>query len=99
MPGPAAEKAPSSEAPRVQGTAAPSAPHGNSADTRDLFPPVDGVGTPDLSDRDHEKGDNDLGPMEGASPVPETPMPIAPNGGILAWLQVAGSFCIFLNTW
>lgn len=22
-----------------------------------------------------------------------------PNGGILAWLQVSGSFCIFLNTW
>lgn len=22
-----------------------------------------------------------------------------PNGGFKAWLQVAGAFCLFLNTW
>lgn len=26
-------------------------------------------------------------------------VPVAPDGGFQAWLQVAGSFCIFLNTW
>lgn len=24
---------------------------------------------------------------------------VAPNGGLLAWLQVAASFCIFFSTW
>ena len=28
----------------------------------------------------------------------ETPLP-PPNGGFNAWLQVAGAFCLFLNTW
>lgn len=23
----------------------------------------------------------------------------APNGGLHAWLQVAGAFCLYLNTW
>jgi len=22
-----------------------------------------------------------------------------PNGGLVAWVQVAGAFCIFFNTW
>ena len=22
-----------------------------------------------------------------------------PDGGFIAWLQVAGAFCLFLNTW
>ena len=22
-----------------------------------------------------------------------------PNGGLTAWLQVAGAFCLYLNTW
>jgi hypothetical protein len=23
----------------------------------------------------------------------------APNGGFIAWIQVAGAFCLFFNTW
>ncbi|KAM5477731.1 hypothetical protein McanCB56680_007118 [Microsporum canis] len=37
------------------------------------------------------------------NPSPQSPaaqvLPTPPNGGMLAWLQVAASFCIFLNTW
>lgn len=31
--------------------------------------------------------------------VVATNAPVPPDGGFYAWLQVAASFCIFLNTW
>lgn len=33
-------------------------------------------------------------------PIPEPPKkPRKPNGGLRAWLQVAGAFFLYLNTW
>ncbi|KZF19209.1 MFS general substrate transporter [Xylona heveae TC161] len=39
--------------------------------------------------------------VESASPSPSTSKPAdeIPNGGLRAWLQVLGSFSLFLNTW
>ena len=36
--------------------------------------------------------------VEAGPPTQPHPSPI-PNGGFDAWLQVAGSFCLFFNTW
>lgn len=33
-----------------------------------------------------------------SSNAQDAPSPV-PNGGIVAWLQVMGSFFLFLNTW
>ncbi|MCJ1383129.1 hypothetical protein MMC17_006242 [Xylographa soralifera] len=60
-----------------------------------------------LSSTPYGTEDNDSVIHGNQSPVPlqsppntqASPSPVPPNGGILAWLQVAGSFCIFLNTW
>ena len=30
---------------------------------------------------------------------PPSPPSAPPNGGVLAWMQVAASFCIFFSTW
>ncbi len=39
--------------------------------------------------------------VEAASPPPEQilQLPSPPDGGYLAWLQVASGFCTFFNTW
>lgn len=38
---------------------------------------------------------------EEAPPAPAKPNPAGeiPNGGLTAWLQVLGSFLLFLNSW
>jgi hypothetical protein len=38
---------------------------------------------------------------DDASPSPVQPSPVItiPNGGVIAWLQVAGAFTLFLNSW
>ncbi|PSS12831.1 hypothetical protein M430DRAFT_143191 [Amorphotheca resinae ATCC 22711] len=38
---------------------------------------------------------------DDASPSPVQPSPVStiPNGGVIAWLQVAGAFTLFLNSW
>lgn len=41
-------------------------------------------------------GDNALAPQPAVAAVAT---PTAPNGGIRAWLQVLGSFCLYFNTW
>ena len=46
----------------------------------------------------HEKPSLDTAMVDSGqsqNPVPGPP----PNGGLRAWLQVVGAFCIFLNTW
>lgn len=37
-------------------------------------------------------GDNEV---QGASPLDDN----IPNGGLVAWLQVAATFMVFLNSW
>ncbi|GKU06002.1 unnamed protein product [Fusarium langsethiae] len=37
--------------------------------------------------------------VESNFPVEETPPRPVPNGGMTAWLQVAGSFCLYFCTW
>ncbi len=43
-------------------------------------------------------GSSILEQVEQANPV-STLSEAPPNGGLMAWLQVAGAFCIFFNTW
>ena len=34
---------------------------------------------------------------DGANTAP--PPPPIPNGGLIAWLEVVGSFCVYFTTW
>ena len=38
---------------------------------------------------------------EATAPIPEPVIPISdiPDGGLVAWLQVAGSALLFFNSW
>lgn len=40
-------------------------------------------------------------PIEEAAlaPVPDEVIDEIPDGGLIAWLQVAGSFALFFNSW
>ena len=38
-------------------------------------------------------------PVEGMIAIPATEYEDPPNGGLVAWLQVAGSFFLFFNSW
>jgi hypothetical protein len=35
----------------------------------------------------------------GGEETPASASDTVPNGGLVAWVQVAGAFCIFFNTW
>ena len=37
--------------------------------------------------------------LETEKQVEKSTLPEIPNGGFMAWLQVAAAFCIFFNTW
>lgn len=37
--------------------------------------------------------------VENNQPVHDAPVNSIPDGGLLAWLQVAGSFCLYFCTW
>ncbi len=37
--------------------------------------------------------------IEGTVAIPATGYDDPPNGGLVAWLQVAGSFFLFFNSW
>lgn len=45
-----------------------------------------------------EEGFGDTSTSPSTSSVEQKEDPI-PNGGLVAWLQVLGSFFLFLNTW
>lgn len=38
-------------------------------------------------------------PEEKQQQTPRVPQEGPPNGGLVAWLQVVGSWCLFFNTW
>ncbi|KAL2152604.1 hypothetical protein VTH82DRAFT_5788 [Thermothelomyces myriococcoides] len=44
------------------------------------------------------KGTTDAAPVEAASKPADQPPP-PPDGGLVAWLQVLGSFFLFMNSW
>lgn len=44
-------------------------------------------------------GQRDARPPEGPNTPPTTSKAGKANGGLQAWLQVAGSFVLYLNTW
>lgn len=48
-----------------------------------------------------KNGDDSPGSSDGAPAPAPAPVPAAspPNGGLQAWLQVFGSFCLYFNTW
>lgn len=48
---------------------------------------------------DVEKTVDSDGPLTSAPPPAPSHNNSQPNGGLWAWLQVAGGFCIFFNTW
>lgn len=49
---------------------------------------------------DTKKNAADDSPMaESTSSVEDAPPSPIPNGGLIAWLQVAGSFCLYFCTW
>jgi hypothetical protein len=53
------------------------------------------------SPEEQQRTDGVHAPKEDATPAPPPnagPGP-PPNGGLVAWLQVLGSFCLFFNTW
>lgn len=60
-------------------------------DTLPIKIPDTGANSTQPSDTEGEKE------VSSAPPVPSVPPP--PNGGLKAWLQVAGSFLLVLNTW
>ncbi|CAI7607462.1 unnamed protein product [Penicillium palitans] len=60
-------------------------------DTLSIKIPDTGANSTQPSDTEGEKE------ASSAPPVPSVPPP--PNGGLKAWLQVAGSFLLVLNTW
>lgn len=44
--------------------------------------------------------ESEIAIMDDLFPDPEPPKkPRKPNGGLRAWLQVAGAFFLYLNTW
>ncbi|OCK88046.1 monocarboxylate permease-like protein [Cenococcum geophilum 1.58] len=45
------------------------------------------------------QGNQNTVPLQSPPNTQASHSPTSPNGGALAWLQVAASFCIFLNTW
>lgn len=47
---------------------------------------------------DPEKSDSATPTGESAAPAAWSPPPV-PDGGFQAWLQVAGAFMLFFNTW
>ncbi|KAK3372745.1 major facilitator superfamily transporter monocarboxylate [Podospora didyma] len=59
-------------------------------DTDDTTRPTDHTGIKTTDDADVPTSE------KPAAPPQKLP---APNGGVLAWIQVAASFCIFFNTW
>ena len=65
----------------------------NSTNTsqRELVLPDDAEGT-EMDVIQAEKGEEPTKPFQASRPE-------IPDGGLFAWLQVAGAFCIFLNTW
>ena len=65
----------------------------NSTNTsqRDLVLADDAEGT-EMDMIQAEKGEEPAKPLKASSTT-------IPDGGVFAWLQVAGAFCIFFNTW
>ncbi|KAI3325975.1 monocarboxylate permease-like protein, mch4 [Xylariaceae sp. AK1471] len=64
-----------------------------------LHPANNGTALPietDTSDHTHTHSNPD--PEKSAPPPPGPPSP-PPNGGLVAWLQVAAGFVLFFNTW
>ncbi|KAH8204593.1 hypothetical protein TruAng_001222 [Truncatella angustata] len=59
-----------------------------------------GDSTPPHEDNDSfAQGHQNTTPLQLPPDTQVVATPVPPNGGTLAWLQVAASFCIFLNTW
>lgn len=56
---------------------------------------VDDFEKPDIDASKAEKGDGKERPADAL----EASSNKIPDGGFFAWLQVAGAFCIFFNTW
>ena len=55
------------------------------------IPTQDLRGSMETSSEPRSTTDNDKAPLSSGLEIP--------NGGFTAWLQVAGSFFIFFNTW
>ncbi len=64
-----------------------------------------GVNVPAAGDVEAQPGQPELaqnGGAPGAGPAARahvSDLTSIPNGGLMAWLQVAGSFFLFFNTW
>jgi hypothetical protein len=54
---------------------------------------------PDIKANSTEPSDAEGEKEASPSPPPGPSVPPPPNGGLKAWLQVAGSFLLVLNTW
>lgn len=52
-----------------------------------------------MAEKGSLEGSGEITPVEKPEPQPPVPSNEPPNGGVKAWLQVAGSFFLFLNTW
>jgi hypothetical protein len=63
------------------------------ADNQDTVPPIGISG--DLEQSSGQEPPNDATPPAPVKP----PMFEVPDGGLVAWLQVAGGFSLFFNTW
>ena len=56
-------------------------------------PLPESAGETDISDAEKQL------PQKPDTPPPPPPPPPPPNGGATAWLQVAGAFFMFFNSW
>ena len=57
------------------------------------------VKSPDIEANSTQPSDAEGEKEASPSPPPGPSVPPPPNGGRKAWLQVAGSFLLVLNTW